>query len=86
MLVMTTYSYTASGDAQWYLSYGPLKDNGFTGKLEKYFGGQCISCPYTGQPQHAGDDGEVTVRFTSPTTATMNLPGGRVIAIEPQPF
>jgi hypothetical protein len=28
----------------------------------------------------------VTINFTSPVSATMLLPGGRVTAIEPQPF
>jgi len=30
-----------------------------------------------------GNDGGVTITFTSPTTGTMQLPGGRVTAIQP---
>ena len=52
----------------------------------KMFGGQCISCPYSGPPQEIGNDGDVTIQFSSPTSATMYLPGGRVTYIQPEAF
>jgi hypothetical protein len=82
MLVVETYSYLAGGPAQWYLSNGPVNNNVFTGPLEKYIGGQCISCPYTGKPTTAGNDGTMTITFTSPTTANVSLPGGRQTQIQ----
>ena len=55
--------------------------NVFTATLDKYIGGQCISCAYMG-PTLVGNDGQITITFTSPTTATVNLPGGRHIGIQ----
>lgn len=89
VIVVTVFSYTSGGDAQWYITSGPIVNGVFTGTLNKAVGGQCISCPYTGFPAFAGDDGVVTINFTSPTSAIMYLPGspgGRVTSIEPQPF
>jgi hypothetical protein len=87
VMVVTVYSYTATGEPQWYIASGPLTNGGreFTRPLEKYRGGQCISCPYQ-QPSPSGTDGNVSIRFDSPTSAVMTLPGGRVTRIQPQDF
>ena len=89
VLVATIYGYTPAGDPVWYLATGPLANAGtnvvVTGTLDKFRGGQCISCMYQ-MPAAAGNDGGVTITFTSPTTATMQLPGGRVTAIRPMPW
>ncbi len=86
VLVATMYSYTAAGDPMWYLATGAMTNSGanvvVTGTLDKYRGGQCASCMYQ-MPTMMGNDGGVTITFTSPTTATMRLPGGRVTAIQP---
>ena len=90
VLVLTMYTYEAGGHSEWYLSGGPLVGNGetttFTATLDKYRGGQCLSCPYTGRPTLAGSDGTITITFTSSTSATVNLPGNRVSHIQPQVF
>ncbi len=87
VLVMTMYSYTAGGDPQWYLVVGSLSNAGVgvtaTGTLDKYRSGQCASCMYT-MPSMAGNDGAVTINFSSPTAATVQLPGGRVTRIQPE--
>jgi hypothetical protein len=83
-LVVTLYSYQPDGSPQWYLSSGPLSGYTFTSTLDKYVGGQCISCAYSGRPTLIGNDGSVTIIFSSPTSATMYLPGGRVTAIQPE--
>jgi len=75
-LIVEVYSYLAGGASQWYLSAGPLVNNVFTGTLDKYTGGQCISCAYM-PPTLVGNDGTITITFTSPTTATVDLPGGQ---------
>lgn len=86
VLVVTMYSYTAAGDPAWYLVVGPLANAGggvaVTGTLDKFRGGQCASCAYQ-MPSTMGNDGSVTFTFTSPTTATVQLPGGRVTQIQP---
>ena len=87
VLVVTIYSYVSAGDSTWYLAAGPVSgSNFFSATLDKYRGGQCISCAYPGRPASAGNDGTVTIQFTSPASATMTLPGGRAVPIQPQPF
>jgi hypothetical protein len=90
VLVLTMFTYESSGHSEWYLSAGPLVSNGatttFTSTLDKYRNGQCVSCAFTGRPTLAGSDGNITITFTSPTSATVNLPGNRVSHIEPQIF
>ena len=80
-LVVEVYAYLASGAAQWYLAAGPVTNNVFTATLDKYTGGQCVSCAYVATSL-AGNDGTITITFTSPTTATVDLPGGRHIQIQ----
>jgi hypothetical protein len=87
VLVMTMYGYTAGGDPQWYLAVGSLMNAGggvmATGTLDKYRSGQCTSCMYQ-KPSMMGNDRAVTIYFTSPSTATVQLPGGRVTQIQPE--
>ncbi len=80
-LIAEVYSYLAGGASQWYLAAGPLTNNVFTATLDKYTGGQCVSCAYKA-PALSGNDGTITITFTSATTATADLPGGRHIQIE----
>ena len=86
-LVMTTFSYSAVGDPVWYLTVGPLTNAGSgvmaTGILDKFRGGQCATCLYQ-KPASMGNDGGITINFTSPTAATVQLPGGRVTQIQPE--
>ena len=86
VLVVTVYSYKASGEAQWYIASGPLVGATFTSRLDKFVGGQCIGCAYTGPPVTAGSDGTITIVFSSATSATVYLPEGRVTQIRPIPF
>jgi len=90
VLVMSMFTYEAGGHSEWYVAAGPLVSNGatttFTSTLDKYRGGQCLTCPYTGRPTLAGSDGTITITFTSSTAATVNLPGNRVSHIQPQVF
>jgi len=87
VLVATVYSYTSAGDPLWYLAVAPLTNAGgavvATGTLDRYRGGQCASCAYQ-RPSVTGNDGAVTFTFTSPASATVQLPGGRVTRIQPQ--
>jgi len=90
VLVMTMYTYEAGGHSEWYLAAGTLTGNSaatiIVTTLDKYRGGQCVSCPYVGRPTLAGSDGNITILFTSPTSATVTLPGNRVSHIQPQMF
>lgn len=88
VLVMSMFTYEASGHSEWYVAAGPLANNGttFTATLDKYRGGQCLTCAYTGRPTLVGSDGTVTITFTSATSAVVNLPNNRVSVIQPQVF
>ena len=88
VLVATVFSYKANGDAEWYLASGPLSADGksFVGTLDKYQGGQCIFCAFNRSPTKIGNDGIVSIQFSSPTSASLTLPGGRVVPIQPQAF
>jgi len=85
VLVVTVYSYTSSGSPVWYLAAGPIVNNVFTATLDKYSGGQCISCGYH-TASLGGNDGLVSIAFSTPAMATMTLPGGRVFPVVPQAF
>jgi hypothetical protein len=87
-LVVTIFSYQTSGAAQWYLASGPLinDQHSFTGTLDTYAGGQCISCPYSGRPAITGSDGAISIAFATETSATVTLPGGRTTPIQPFNF
>jgi len=80
-LIVEVYSYLQNGAAQWYLAAGALVNNVFTGTLDKYTGGQCISCAFVA-PTLVGNDGTITITFTSPTAANVDLPGGRHFQIQ----
>ena len=81
-LLVEVYSYLQNGAAQWYLAAGPVVNNVFTATLDKYMNGQCISCAYKDPGPPVGNDGTITITLTSPTTATVDLPGGRHFQIQ----
>ena len=81
VLLVQVYAYQRGGPAQWYLATGPVNSNAFGATLDRYTDGQCISCAYT-PATIVGNDGAMSIIFTSPTTATSYLPGGRMIQIE----
>jgi hypothetical protein len=87
ILVLTSYTYLASGPDQWYLSSGPLTNNGqnFTATLDKYQGGQCLSCTYRA-PTLQGNDGTITITFVTETMATISFPGGMTTVIQSYDF
>jgi len=85
MLVVTIYSYTASGPPIWYLATGPVIENHFTATLDRFQSGQCISCTYR-PPTINGNDGTISILFVSSTSAIMTLPGGRNFQIVPADF
>lgn len=88
ILIVTIFTYKATGgDSEWYLASGPLTNGNrtFAGTLDKYRNGQCISCAYAA-PAIIGNDGTITIDFSSETSATLTLPGGRTTTIRPFNF
>ena len=88
VIVIAIYSYQPGGAPQWYLAAGPMTNDqhNFTGTLDKYVGGQCISCAYSGSPTLIGNDGSISIVFISETSATLTLPGGRTTQIQSYSF
>ncbi len=88
VLVVTMFTYEAGGHSEWYLAAGPLTNNGttFSATLDKYRGGQCTTCAFTGPPTLVGNDGIIGITFTSATSAIVTLPNNRVTNIQPQVF
>ena len=86
-LVVVFFSFQANGAPLWYIASGPLNGNTFTGQLDKFKNGQCImsTCGFV-SPLPDGNDGPITIVFTSNTSGNMTLPGGRVIPITPTVF
>src|SRR4029453_3737477 len=78
VLVVTVFSYKTNGDSEWYLAGGPMSadQRHFSGTLDKFRNGQCISCAHRGSPNNIGNDGVISITFLSETTATVSLPGG----------
>jgi hypothetical protein len=78
------------GHSEWYVAAGPLVSNGatttFTSTLDKYRGGQCLTCPYTGRPTLAGSDGTITITFTSSDGGDGQSAGEPRQHIQPQVF
>lgn len=87
LLVLDVYAYQAGGMAQWYLASGAMTNSGqdFSGTLDKYVGGQCISCRFT-SPTLVGNDGAISIHFMSETSATVTLPGNVTTTIQPFDF
>jgi hypothetical protein len=85
VLVVTVFSYLATGEPTWYLVSGPIVNNVFTGTLDKYHDGQCISCTFKPATIN-GNDGVMKITFTSSTTGTMELPGRAPFPITPLAF
>jgi hypothetical protein len=86
VMVATIYSFTADGPPTWYLAFGPIDSNNtVTAALSKYADGQCISCSYSA-PSANGNDGTISIQFTSPASAVVTLPGRAPFMIYPQGF
>lgn len=79
-LFMIGYVYRTDGSSTFVTTQGQMSGNtSFTGMLDTFSNGQCITCPYTGFPTiTSGGAGPVSLVFTSETTATMTWNGGTV--------
>ncbi len=87
VLALSVYAFANGGAATWYTSAGTLQGNArYTGQLDAFTGGQCLSCNYNGFPAtQTGAGGPVSIVFNTETTATMTI-GGRTFNIERQNF
>ena len=89
VMVATMFAYEADGDPVWYYGVGRLVSAGagvtVDGSLDRFRGGQCVTCSYR-PPSAAGSDVAFNILFSSPTAATVQMPGGRTTRIQPQPW
>ena len=86
-LVLISFAYGPDGRMQWYYSDGKLTSDGtrWSGTLLKFDQGQPLSGAYKA-PTASGNDGAVSIVFSTRTAGVMTLPGGRTVAIEHQNF
>lgn len=73
-LVLSVYAYTSDRDAQWYQAAGLLSNNQVTAKLDIFEGGTAFGEAYKAAT-HIGSVGNVALKFSSPTTGTIQFPG-----------
>ena len=86
-LVVTTFAYGPDGRMQWYYSDGPLQSGGsfWSGTLLRLDFGQPLSGGYV-PATIIGNGGTISISFSSRSTGTLTLPGGRQVAIQRQNF
>jgi len=82
-MVFSVYAYDQAGNPLWYLATGTLTNSGadFQATLYRYSGGQCLGCDYTPAVPN-GDDGSISITFSSNTAGVLTLPGGRQVNIQ----
>jgi hypothetical protein len=87
LMVVTTFGYDDSGRMQWYYSPGNLSAGGYhwSGPMLKFDFGQPLNGGFIA-PTLMGNDGTLTMDFTSRVTGTVTFPNGRRVAIQRQNF
>jgi len=80
-IFLAGYLYDGSGRPVWYVASGSmLSPTAYDGDLQLYAGGQTLTGGYRA-PTSSAPVGQVSLRFTTPTTATITLPTGRTVAL-----
>jgi hypothetical protein len=81
------YMYDDAGNPLWYIAVYPTPDpRAFSGNWWQFANGQTLTGPLKPATRINDNVGPATIQFTSPTTATMTLPGGRQIPLVRQEF
>jgi CubicO group peptidase (beta-lactamase class C family) len=77
-IFFASFLYNADGSASWVASNGVMTNSTtYSGNLQSYAGGQTLNGTYQA-PTSQQIIGEVSLNFTSPTTATLVWPGGNL--------
>jgi hypothetical protein len=93
-LLMTSYIYSTTGAAEWYVLSGEYKyevvdfkpvGRIVTGSLDRFRDGACFDCVYK-RATYVGSAGNATLRFSSPTKGTITWPDGSTLSIVPFDF
>lgn len=80
-IFLAGYLYDGSGRPVWYVASGAmLSPTAYDGDLQLYTGGQTLTSGYR-SPTSSAPVGRISLRFTTPTTATITLPNGRTVAL-----
>jgi len=78
-IFISGYLYDAGGNPVWYVGSGPmLSASAFDGNLQLYGGGQTLTGSYRA-PSSSMTVGQVSLRFSGSSNATLTLPQGRTI-------
>jgi hypothetical protein len=86
-MVVTSFAYDSFGQMQWYISSGPMSNQGqhFSAPLLRFNNGQPLNGAWV-FPSSDGSDGQLTIDFTTRTSAILTLPSGRQVNIQRQNF
>jgi hypothetical protein len=80
-IFLVAFMYDNSGKPVWYSSAGTMQSAAtYRGKLMHIRGGQPLGAAYRA-PSSQTELGDLSIDFTSPTTAQLSLPGGRRVPI-----
>ena len=76
-MAMVWYNYRNDNSARWWTSSGPFSSNAstYTGTLDGWKNGQCFACPYRSPEQVEGEGGNMSIEFTDPKHATVEVDG-----------
>jgi hypothetical protein len=74
VMVFTYYGYDNAGRVIWYLSAGALAGSQYSSTLDKYENGISMGGTYHAANAN-GNDGTLSITFTSSTTGTITFPG-----------
>jgi hypothetical protein len=78
-MFMAGFLYAANGEATWVASDGPMTTpTQYTGSVITFSGGQTLTGAYQSPTQGAAPLGNISINFTSDTTATVVWPGGTI--------
>lgn len=78
-IYLAGYMYDASGNPIWYLASGQMtNENLFQGTWQQYGNGQTLTGSYQPASVVNADVAQVTLQFTSSTTATLTLPNEQI--------
>lgn len=79
VLILNVFGYKVNGSAVWYqAANGWTESSGiktFSATLNEYEDGQCVGCPYTKPVLVGPNGGDISIKFTGPSQASVNWEG-----------
>jgi streptogramin lyase len=78
-MYMAGFLYSASGEATWVASFGPMTSSSqYSGSLANFSGGQTLTGSFKPATQTANSPGTIAITFSDNTHGTLTWPGGTI--------